>query len=132
MAQVWKVAPDTGILPAVLIRRLYRPHHHRKEDSLVSMDEQHVALPSLYGAPAYARPPGAAPPVVRPFDPDELPLEADQTDEERTFTSTLPARAFAPGGARLDLGSDGATVSARGGRRRQASIREVAGRFLRR
>jgi hypothetical protein len=98
----------------------------------VSIDEQHVALPSLYGAPAYARPPASAPPAARPFDPDELPLEAEQTDEERTFTSALPARAVAAGGVRLDPGSDGATTSERGRRRRQASIRDVAGRFLRR
>lgn len=96
------------------------------------MDEQHIALPSLYGAPAYARPPAVAPPAARPFDPDELPLEADQTDEERTFTSMLPARAFAPGGARLDPGNDGPTTSTGARRRRQATIREVAGRFLRR
>ena len=35
----------------------------------MSIDEQHVALPSLYGAPAYARPPGAGArqgPPVRP------------------------------------------------------------------
>ena len=28
-----------------------------REDSFVAIDEQHVALPKLYGAPAYARPP---------------------------------------------------------------------------
>ena len=32
----------------------------------------------------------------RPFDPDELPLEIDQTEEERAFAAKLPARAFAP------------------------------------
>ena len=39
-----------------------------------------------------------APGVERPFDPDELPIEALRTDEEREFTATLPARAYAPGG----------------------------------
>ena len=76
----------------------------------MSIDEQHVALPTLYGAPAYARPPGAVPPNERPFDPDELPLEAEQTDEERTFTSMLPAHAFAPGGTRLDSGKGGSSA----------------------
>ena len=37
------------------------------------------AMPKLYGAPAYARP-LAVPvaPVDRPFDPDDLPLEAER------------------------------------------------------
>jgi hypothetical protein len=102
------------------------------EDTRVSIDEQHVALPTLYGAPAYARPPGVAPAVERPFDPDELPLEAEQTDEERTFTSTLPPQAFAPGGARLDAGRGGQSKSSSGRGPRPSSIRDIAGRFLRR
>ena len=97
----------------------------------MSIDEQHVALPTLYGAPAYARPPGAVPPNERPFDPDELPLEAEQTDEERTFTSMLPAHAFAPGGTRLDSGKGGSMDGA-GRAARTSTIRDIAGRFLRR
>ena len=40
------------------------------------------ALPKLYGAPAYHRPvrPLAAP-VARPFDPDDLPIEAVRADD---------------------------------------------------
>ena len=41
------------------------------------------ALPTLYGAPAYQRrvvP--AVTPVERPFDPDDLPLEAVSLDED--------------------------------------------------
>jgi hypothetical protein len=34
----------------------------------------------------------------RPFDPDELPIEALMDDVERTFAARLPARAYAPGG----------------------------------
>jgi len=67
----------------------------------VSIDEQHVALPKLYGAPAYARPPSYADDVDRPFDPDELPIEAARSDEEHEFVSTLPPEVFAPGG--IDL-----------------------------
>jgi hypothetical protein len=59
---------------------------------------QHVALPQLFGAPAYARPVPAVMPAVRPFDPDALPLAADMTDEERAFVATLPDRAWHPGG----------------------------------
>jgi hypothetical protein len=98
----------------------------------VSIDEQHVALPSLYGAPAYARPPSAAPAKDRPFDPDELPIEAHQTDEDRAFASTLPARAYAPGGTDLEVGRTTTTdASAGGGGMRPFRIRDIAGRFLR-
>ena len=53
----------------------------------MSIDEQHVALPKLYGAPAYARPPGPTATVARPFDPDDLPIDAYMTDDERDFAS---------------------------------------------
>jgi hypothetical protein len=58
-----------------------------------------AALPTLYGAPAYTRP-RAAPvvPVPRPFDPDDLPLVAAMSDEERAEIAGLPATAWAPGG----------------------------------
>ena len=48
------------------------------------MDEQrHVALPKLYGAPAYARPPVVpANPVPRSVNPDDLPLLADLDAED--------------------------------------------------
>jgi hypothetical protein len=67
----------------------------------VSTDEQHVALPKLFGAPAYARPVAPVATVPRPFDPDDLPIDAFQTQDEREFASTLPARAWAPGGAMI-------------------------------
>ncbi len=53
-------------------------------------DDRHLALPKLYGQPAYARPsitPTA--PVERPFDPDDLPLEVEQTHEERELVSQV-------------------------------------------
>ena len=94
----------------------------------MSIDEtQHVAMPKLYGAPAYARPPHYADDVDRPFDPDELPIEADRTDEEHEFVSTLPARAWAPGGIQL-TGSDSATETAV--ESKGFSIRAMAGRLL--
>src|SRR4051812_37859922 len=63
-------------------------------------DETSGRLPTLVGAPAYARPPALVE-APRPFDPDELPLEIDQTEEERAFAARLPARAFAPGGGNV-------------------------------
>lgn len=65
----------------------------------VAIDEQqHVALPKLYGAPAYSRPTMSVAHSPRPFDPDDLPLTVEQTDDERRLLEALPARAYAPGG----------------------------------
>lgn len=56
----------------------------------VSADElHHLALPMLYGAPAYARPPTVVH-VVRPFDPDDLPIQAVMTEEERSLLQDGP------------------------------------------
>jgi hypothetical protein len=97
----------------------------------VSIDEQHVALPKLYGAPAYARPPAVAATLDRPFDPDDLPIEAFQTEEDRAFAATLPARAWAPGGAldgrRADGRRNDAPLSLTG---RHLSLRSIAGKLL--
>jgi hypothetical protein len=53
------------------------------EESRVNDDQPYGAMPKLYGAPAYARPP-ATPvnPVERPIDPDDLPLEAVRSAED--------------------------------------------------
>lgn len=48
-------------------------------------ETRHVALPKLYGAPAYARPAVAVARSDRPFDPDALPLVVAMTDEERVL-----------------------------------------------
>ncbi len=96
----------------------------------MSIDEQqHIALPQLYGAPAYTRPPATTVEVVRPFDPDELPLEALRTEEEREFVEALPAKAFAPGGIRLGGGSGEGQDEPRM-RARPFNLRAVAGRLL--
>jgi hypothetical protein len=56
----------------------------------LSKDEQHhVALPKLYGQPAYARPPRVFSSTERPPDVDDLPLAVDQTDEERELAAAL-------------------------------------------
>ena len=97
----------------------------------MSIDEQHVALPKLYGAPAYARPPSYGATVDRPFDPDDLPIEAFQTEEDRAFAATLPARAWAPGGSALDHGKRGDASSQPRLKGRQLSLRSIAGKLLR-
>jgi hypothetical protein len=48
----------------------------------VEPQDHHVALPKLYGAPAYARPPRAIEVEDRPPDPDDLPLEAYRSDDD--------------------------------------------------
>jgi hypothetical protein len=65
----------------------------RVEIRLVSMDEfpQHVALPKLYGAPAYARPATAVAHTPRPLNPDDLPIMAYMTDDEVQLLAALPA-----------------------------------------
>lgn len=96
----------------------------------MSIDEQHIALPKLYGAPAYARPPRPVPEIQRPFDPDELPLEAHRTDEDEEFAETLPARAYAPGGADLGHNGHGDAGHGSGLRPSSLSLRAIAGRLL--
>jgi hypothetical protein len=99
--------------------------------SRVSLEEQHVALPKLYGAPAYARPPKVAPLAEKPFDPDELPIAADQTEEEREFASELPARAYAPGGIHLGRNGHGDAREGRTFRPRAFRLRAIAGKLRR-
>jgi hypothetical protein len=78
----------------------------------VGTDEQHLALPKLYGAPAYARP-SVVPvaPVDRPFDLDDLPLEVAQTEEERELLAQVVAQPYSS-----DAGEPVAVASGRGGR----------------
>ncbi len=97
----------------------------------MSIDEQHVALPKLYGAPAYARPPSTAATIDRPFDPDDLPIEALMTEEDRAFAATLPARAWAPGGSTIDGRGESRNASrSRHLVGRQLSLRSIAGKLL--
>lgn len=93
------------------------------------MDEQHIALPKLYGAPAYARPTPLVAHTPRPFDPDDLPIEAVQSEEERAIAATLPARAYAPGGASVQQDERSHTGQPEL-RPRPLSLRAIAGRIL--
>jgi hypothetical protein len=97
----------------------------------VSIDEQHVAMPKLYGAPAYGRPPAPVETAARPFDPDELPIVADQTEEEREFAAALPPQAYAPGGMDLSHAARSESNTSTGLRPRAFSIRGLAGKIAR-
>ena len=65
------------------------PNEGRTLYATTEEQQQHVALPKLYGAPAYARPPRLVEETPRPIDPDELPLAAVQTEEERALADLL-------------------------------------------
>ncbi|MEO6206387.1 MAG: hypothetical protein ABIP77_00370 [Candidatus Limnocylindrales bacterium] len=100
-------------------------------------EEQHVALPQLYGAPAYARPVAPVPTAPRPLDPDDLPIEAAMSEEERAYAASLPARAWASSGG-IAPAPDGKNYGQHGQnghgdpnlRPRQLSLRSIAGKLL--
>ena len=99
----------------------------------MSIDERHVALPKLYGAPAYARPPSPTATAARPFDPDDLPIDAYMTDDERDFAAALPARAWAPGGAVVEGSRDAqahGSAQPSGLRPRALNLKTIAGKLL--
>lgn len=91
----------------------------------MSIEERQVALPKLYGAPAYARPAVPVPPGARPFDPDMLPLQVYQTEEEREYAVRLRAHAYGQSVNSDDGGPAGGPL-----RPRRFRLREIAGRLL--
>ena len=99
----------------------------------VAIDEQHVALPKLYGAPAYARPPsprrggrrGRSIRTTCRSRPSRPPRNAD-------LLAALPARSYAPGGS---VGRSPPYRRRRGTWNRRSnpkptSLRALAGRIL--
>ena len=85
--------PFRGTLPSLSSSwgRLVGPDEGARSRSRVNQQEEHhVALPKLMGQPAYARPPRPVNEQFRPFDPDDLPLVAEMTDEERDLAASLP------------------------------------------
>jgi hypothetical protein len=96
----------------------------------LAIDEQHVALPKLYGAPAYARPGRPAAVTPRPMDPDDLPIEAVQTPEEREMAASIPAHAYAPGTPGADGNGAASGDQPPTLQPRPLSLRQLAGRIL--
>jgi hypothetical protein len=60
----------------------------------MSVEDEHVAHPYLYGAPAYARPRATVASTPLPLDPDDLPIAAAQTPQEQRLAEKLPARPY--------------------------------------
>ena len=83
----------------------------------MGIDEPHMALPKLYGAPAYARPTVPVVAAERPFDPDDLPLEVEQTVEEREYAE-VQAQVYAGG-----IAGEPVAVSSGGGREGSPMLR---------
>jgi hypothetical protein len=93
-------------------------------------DQQHFAMPRLYGAPATARPAPVVKEAPRPFDPDEMPIVADLTDDERQLIEKLPPEAFLPGGGYFPGSGDGRGGGGGDSRRRRFFLRALAGRLF--
>jgi hypothetical protein len=88
-------------------------------------EEEHVAHPRLFGAPAYARPPQRIAPTALPLDPDDLPIAVEQTDEERAIVEALLATPFGV--------AERTPVSIKPDPRPQPQLLSaIAGKFLRR
>jgi hypothetical protein len=92
----------------------------------VPQEVHHVALPKLYGQPAYARPPRAAEDQPRPFDPDELPLEVEMTEEERIVAESLPGQTYTTGGQEPMVNGHDGSLSPR-----PLRLKKIASRILR-
>lgn len=95
---------------------------------MTNNEAPHVALPKLYGAPAYARPPAAVAHTTRPLDPDDLPIEAERSDAERALARELVPRPYlgaAPADQLAGRGGNGGILRARPFR-----LRSIAGRLL--
>ncbi|HEY4633345.1 MAG TPA: hypothetical protein VIH00_05445 [Candidatus Limnocylindrales bacterium] len=91
-------------------------------------EQQHVALPKLMGQPAYARPPRhTSMAVVRPLDPDDLPLEVFLDGDELEHARELRAKPFVavPVGGH---GDEGASLGP--SKQRGLSVKSFTSRFL--
>jgi hypothetical protein len=92
----------------------------------MSAEDEHVALPRLYGASAYARPPSSIIPTALPPDPDDLPLAVEQTPEERAVAERLLATPYG-------VAEQASASEPEPGTRPQPLLRSfLAGRILRR
>jgi hypothetical protein len=79
-------------------------------------------MPKLMGMPAYARPPRpVVTPAPRPFDPDDLPIEAHRTEDDLAQLQAAQVQGPGNGGSPYH----GSTIQPSGG-----GLRAIAARFL--
>lgn len=101
--------------------------------TVATESDPYFAFPKLYGAPAYARPPRVVPESERPFDPDDLPIAAEMTDEERAVASRLESSATyqlvpQPSTSSADGASSGLGGHGNGASRSRFTLRGLTGR----
>jgi hypothetical protein len=61
----------------------------RRRFPRVDWEQVHMAMPRLLGQPAYTPPRRSFEPASRPFDPDDLPLEAEREEETGFMAAAL-------------------------------------------
>jgi len=109
--------------------------------TVAAESDPYFALPKLYGAPAYARAPKAVPESNRPLDPDDLPIVAEQTEDERAVARMLPAsRSYrlsgnglqpsdAPHGSPVEASGSASSTGAAGVGARRFTLRTLTDRL---
>lgn len=143
---VWPPGRFLEYPPLVLIRSApagLRTDPFSREDMTVAADpDPYFALPKLYGAPAYARAPKPVPDSDRPFDPDDLPIVAEQTEDERAIARMLPASGSyradgnglrppgAPHGSSVEASSAASATGAPGVGAHRFSLRALTDRLV--
>jgi hypothetical protein len=97
----------------------------------VPTEKAHVALPQLYGAPAYSTPRTAAVRTTLPLGPDDLPMENYRSADDQVLALQLMVRPgavqTAPSRADSERGSRGDASS--GHRGRPLLLRALTGRL---
>ena len=96
----------------------------------MAIEDQHVAMPRLYGAPATTRPAPVVKEAPRPFDPDQMPISADLTEDEREFFDKLPPDAFLPGGGFILGSGEGGREDGPKQSRKPVFLRSLTGRLF--
>lgn len=76
--------PDAGLEPEPEPEAAPRRRFPR-----VDWEQVHMAMPRLLGQPAYTPPRRSFEPASRPFDPDDLPLEAERDDDDGFMAAAL-------------------------------------------
>ena len=101
----------------------------------MSTDKEHVALPKLYGAPAYGLRRMATVESSLPLCPDDLPIERHRSPEDQAVAAELLARSYGQqtteAGSRpprvIDVDADGHSHL----RGAPLLLRAIAGRLVR-